>query len=717
MADEIDDDDLRAVELYSLQAIYPDELTIDNNDRYAFSLEVPVNPAHAVTVAFPAGGGIGNVVNDAAGPAATASGPDSASTDPRMNGSRTFDTRELAYLPSLHLHITLPQGYPETEPPSVAISSIPMWLPDTVVTRLEDDCTRLWEEVGHDQVVFTFVEHLRQAADDAFGLVDESGYLSVNTQLKLSLLDYDIKSKQAAFARETFDCGVCLDPKKGSVCHRMRDCGHVFCVQCLQDFYGNAITEGELSSVRCLEPNCSKEREKARGQSAKQSQKPKLLLISPGELLQIPVDESLVKRYVDLTYKRELESDKTTVFCPRQWCSGAARSTRHKKPEGLKLHESGSVEEGGDGKGKGTPGDEEELDGRGYPPVEVCICDTCGFAFCSRCQQSWHGEFYYCGPPKTPEMTKEDLETLKYIEEHSTACPTCETPVSKTMGCNHMTCNRCNTHFCYLCAGWLDPYNPYQHYSIGQGGIETECANRLWDLQYGEDDEFNPNRAGHGRPNGEQDRAGAGRGRGRGGPAAAAGGGGGRGRGGGRANANRAVEPPAGNAPPVQVDVAREGPLVLRIAVENAPAPADGQAAANAHPPALAPAHAPAHAAAHAAAHGQGNARDRGRGRGRGQARGRGRGGGEGGGGARGGRQARGGARRGGRGGRGGAVGAFDMNAGLEFLAEAGIVPDADFLAEAGLLAGGGGHLDADAEAWIREFVALALEDNEHLMD
>ena len=57
------------------------------------------------------------------------------------------------------------------------------------------------------------------------------------------------------------------------------------------------------------------------------------------------------------------------------------------------------------------------------------------------------------------------------------------------------------------------------------------------------------------------------------------------------------------------------------------------------------------------------------------------------------------------------------MNAGLEFLAEAGIVPDADFLAQADLLAGGGGRLDADAEAWIREFVALALEDNEHLMD
>ena len=210
MDDEIDGDDLRAVELYSLQAIYPEELTIDTNDKYAFSLEVPVNPAHAVTVAFPAGGGIGNETNALASTAATASSPDAASTDPRMNGDRAFDTRELAYLPSLHLHIALPQGYPETEPPSVAVSSIPMWLPDAVVKRLEDDCTRLWAGIGHDQVVFAFVEHLRQAADDAFGLVDASGFLSVNTQLKLSLLDYDIKSKQAAFARETFSCGVCL---------------------------------------------------------------------------------------------------------------------------------------------------------------------------------------------------------------------------------------------------------------------------------------------------------------------------------------------------------------------------------------------------------------------------------------------------------------------------------------------------------------------------
>ncbi|KAI6083405.1 hypothetical protein F4821DRAFT_194125 [Hypoxylon rubiginosum] len=43
--------------------------------------------------------------------------------------------------------------------------------------------------------------------------------------------------------QETFDCGICLDPKKGAACHQMLDCNHVFCVQCLQDFYNNAITK------------------------------------------------------------------------------------------------------------------------------------------------------------------------------------------------------------------------------------------------------------------------------------------------------------------------------------------------------------------------------------------------------------------------------------------------------------------------------------------
>lgn len=51
------------------------------------------------------------------------------------------------------------------------------------------------------------------------------------------------------------------------------------------------------------------------------------------------------------------------------------------------------------------------------------------------------------------------------------------------MGCNHMQCFQCNSHFCYLCGAWLDRQNPYQHFN--KPG--TECYQRLWELEEGDE--------------------------------------------------------------------------------------------------------------------------------------------------------------------------------------------------------------------------------------
>lgn len=247
-----------------------------------------------------------------------------------------------------------------------------------------------------------------------------------------------------------------LDPKKGAACHQMLDCNHVFCVQCLQDFYNNAITEGNIAAIQCLQPNCAKEREDAVQGSLKK--KRAKTLISPSELLQIPLERDVVMRYVTLKHKTELESDKNTVYCPRSWCQGAARSKKHKKPEGLEFVEASDEEseaEDAEGdKGKKFDANKELL----------AICEDCGFAFCARCGQSWHGEFKYCTPKeRKEEITEEEQASMDYLKLHTTPCPTCAAPCQKTHGCNHMRCFRCQSHFCYLCSAWLDPSNPVSY--------------------------------------------------------------------------------------------------------------------------------------------------------------------------------------------------------------------------------------------------------------
>lgn len=499
----------------------------------------------------------------------------------------------------------------------------------------------------------------------------------------------------------------------------MQECGHVFCRQCLQDFYSAAITEGDLASVRCLEPNCSKERSAAAQQAGKKNSKPKLVSVSPGELLQIPIDEALVKRYIDLKYKTALESDKNTVYCPRAWCNGAARSSKHKKPQGFSLHESDDEDEGDVAAEAAADGDDTKGKKAAYSASEerLCICEDCRFAFCSRCLLSWHGAFVYCAPRNTGELAEEDRASLEYLSLHTTPCPTCAAPAQKTMGCNHMICFRCNTHFCYLCSAWLDSSNPYRHFGEAPDGRRTGCFNRLWELQDGDegggggqifafhggaaidindmqhdhmsDDEedwdsgdesesdWDEHEAdgmepGHGQP------AARGRGGQRGAPRQRGG------RGGGQ-NARRGPAAPAAAAAPRQVDVAREGPLVLRIAME--PAPAAAAAAAGPAAPAAPAAPAPNnHNNNHHQHNNNNGVAQRGRGgvpagRGRG-GDGRARGGGAG--------RGRGGAGRGRGQGRDGAV-----------------VVGGDRQQD------DGNELDPAMAAWVRNFVELALVDNE----
>ncbi|KAH8821408.1 hypothetical protein F5884DRAFT_85627 [Xylogone sp. PMI_703] len=464
------EDDERRIELDCIAAIFP-ELTFDPENPFAASLSLPINPQNPIAVKFVADNN--GVQADGAAPPPQQDA--NARNQVERNGPGAEEIENLSYLPDLQVHIILPDGYPSNVPAKFELSTSPAWLPEERLSELESNALQMWEETDHDQMVFGYIDSLQQAAENAFGYGEDGQVLQLPRELRIGLLDFNIQAKQTAFAKETFECGVCLDPKKGSVCHRMIDCGHVFCVQCLQDFYNNAIKEGDLVSVRCLTPNCAKKRSEEWKASDKTGRKPKTQL-SPNELLQIPLEQEMVARYVKLKHKADLESDKNTVYCPRKWCQGAARSKKHRKPDGLEIDDGSDEEEEPAKTGKDYKSGEELL----------CICEDCSYAFCSRCFQGWHGEFTLCIPRRdNGELTEEDKASLEYLRLHTTPCPTCAAPAQKTHGCNHMICFKCNSHFCYLCSAWLQPENPYIHFNK----INTGCYMRLWELEGGDGDD------------------------------------------------------------------------------------------------------------------------------------------------------------------------------------------------------------------------------------
>jgi len=61
----------------------------------------------------------------------------------------------------------------------------------------------------------------------------------------------------------------------------------------------------------------------------------------------------------------------------------------------------------------------------------------------------------------------EELLTLNMLAAESQNCPKCHVLITRSEGCNHMTCRKCGTHFCYRCCATLNPASPYDHFKSG----------------------------------------------------------------------------------------------------------------------------------------------------------------------------------------------------------------------------------------------------------
>jgi hypothetical protein len=77
-------------------------------------------------------------------------------------------------------------------------------------------------------------------------------------------------------------------------------------------------------------------------------------------------------------------------------------------------------------------------------------CIMCDVKYCIRCEEP-------CGETNH-KCNKDVLESINMIKEH-VQCPVCKIPVSKSEGCNDMTCPICKTNFCYRTGDIIKPGN------------------------------------------------------------------------------------------------------------------------------------------------------------------------------------------------------------------------------------------------------------------
>ena len=102
-----------------------------------------------------------------------------------------------------------------------------------------------------------------------------------------------------SFQMEQFECAICMDDRSGLECHKMSNCGCVFCTDCLSGYFESKIQDGD-TSFTCPNPTC--------GETISQRD------------IQIHVERDKFNRFERLQFNRALDTMDDIAYCPKPNC-------------------------------------------------------------------------------------------------------------------------------------------------------------------------------------------------------------------------------------------------------------------------------------------------------------------------------------------------------------------------------------------------------------
>ncbi len=222
---------------------------------------------------------------------------------------------------------------------------------------------------------------------------------SIERQLSI-VYDDDYNDFYDSEAEEE-ECIVCYTPTSPWHPSRRTCCNRAVCRECLVNMVHAKIGLEGLVYIECPNPDCDTPFAKT-------------------EVLDLLGGNSEMKEKYE-RMRLEFEGDDRKKACPN--CS---LITEHEVPSKRRLQE-----------------DDVKIK-----------CVRCSHDWCFACQAPWH-EGLSC-----KQFRKGDKHFSKWTKGRSSAgtancqkCPMCRVYIQRSTGCDHMTCNRCDTHFCYKCGG------------------------------------------------------------------------------------------------------------------------------------------------------------------------------------------------------------------------------------------------------------------------
>ncbi|XP_076228155.1 E3 ubiquitin-protein ligase RNF14-like isoform X2 [Nomia melanderi] len=231
----------------------------------------------------------------------------------------------IKYLPPIRMHIQLPIDYPTKSAPNYYITT--SWLSSWKISMICQKLDEIWLNNRGQEILFLWFEFLKNdllyflqikdTLDISFlymAYYNISSYFNLNLSYQHDvraiydilffeplqfLISYDEQQEENVFSQSYYTCIICFDMFLGEKCVKLKNCNHIYCGKCIEEYIALKIKENNVCDIECPVLSCN-------------------IPIAIHEIKSLC--PNLFAKYEDTLLHITLKTIKNLVQCPRKSC-------------------------------------------------------------------------------------------------------------------------------------------------------------------------------------------------------------------------------------------------------------------------------------------------------------------------------------------------------------------------------------------------------------